>query len=131
MSRGYTQRVQRYDAPGEGLEEDPFVAADLAMTKSVSEVIERHYGGHPWLVEVSHEQGVVMISIPLFMGPYKYIIKIHDLKTDPGFRSVVLGCGELLERYRIPRQKFSEADFLSALSAIPLNRRARTGLLLS
>ncbi len=109
---------------------DPCKVADLMMVNAISEVVERHYPGHPWFIKVMHAQGVVLISIPLFMGATnQYVVKIHDLKSDPGMRCVIRACGEILERYNIPRQRFDRDHFLNALYGTPIRARGHHGFI--
>ena len=130
MSRFITPK-KNYEGPGPGGtdESDPYRAADIRLTRQVADVIQRDFPGHAWLIEVSHKQGVVMISIPLFMGRHKWVIHIEKMKTDPMMKSVILAAGEILERYRIPRQAFSLDNFLTALNSIPVHQRAHHGKL--
>jgi hypothetical protein len=103
--------------------------ADLALVRAVAAIVESHYGGHPWRIEASHAQGIVKIQLPVLMGPTNwYVIHISSLKGEDGRRKIVRACGEILERYRIPRHSFSLDHFLAARNAIPLQRRAH-GLL--
>ncbi len=108
----------------EPLVPDRFAAADMALTKRIAAVVDHHYPGHPWLIVSDHKQGIVKIKIPQFMGATNWgVIWISTLKSDPGMRSIIRICGEILERYRIPRVGFSRDDFLTALSGIPKHRR--------
>lgn len=127
---GFTQHRTTYERPGLGEtdEADPHMAADLLMTGRVADVLQRCYPGHPWMIEVSHKQGVVMISIPLFMGRHKWVIHINTLKTDPMLRTIMRAGGEVLERYRIPRTGFGLDHFLGALQGIPTHKRAHHGV---
>lgn len=112
-------------------EDDPHLQADLALTKTIADKLQRHYPGHPWLVEVTHAQGIATITIPLFTGrsgTTKYVLHISKLKTDPGLRSVVRAGGEILERLAIPRNQFSAAHFMDALNSNPI-RRVTSGIL--
>lgn len=128
---GFITPKTRYEAPGLGDtdETDPYRAADILLTRRVAAVVQRDFPGHAWLIEVSHKQGVVMISIPLFMGRHKWVIHIASLKTDPMMKTVMRACGEILERYRIPRQAFSLDNFLTALNSVPVHARAHHGKL--
>ena len=120
MSRGFTQADFSYEQPGEGFEHDPHKVADLALTKTMAEVLERHYPGYPWMIEVDSSQGIAKISIPLFMGAQnKYVLHLSHLKSDPGFRCVVRAAGEILERYKIPRRGFSVDAYEAAMNNIP------------
>lgn len=117
---GFTKHRNTYERPGLGEtdEADPHMAADLLMTGRVADVLQRHYPGHPWMIEVSHKQGVVMISIPLFMKRKKWVIHIQTLKTDPMLRTVMRAGGAILERYNVPRNGFGLDHFLGALQDV-------------
>jgi hypothetical protein len=122
---GYHRAEVTVTAPNEGLEEDPYLQADLRLMTQIMAVIDGTYGGHPWCLQVSHAQGVALLSIPPLMGPVKkYVIKIADLKNDPGFKIPLRYAGEILERYAITRGKFEVSEFVDALNAQPKWLRA-------
>jgi glutathione S-transferase len=125
MHRGFERGRVRHS---KGLDEDdPYLQADLYLTKRIGEMLERHYAGHPWLVEVSHAQGVAMISLPVLMGDRKYVAHLYALKSDPNLLIMKRFAGEILERYKIHRGKFDATQFVDALTAIPPWKRARNG----
>lgn len=102
---------------------DRFAAADVAMAKRIGAVLERHYPSHPWLVEVTHAQGVAYLSLPIIMHKQrKYVLHLDRLAVDPGFRSVIRAAGEILERHNVPRSGFRLDRFLDARAAAPHNR---------
>lgn len=116
--RGFTGKMMDVDMP------DKHLAADLALTKMIAEVLERHYPAHPWMVEVSHAKGCAFISLPIIMKRnQKYVLHIDKLKMDPGLRSVMRAAGEILERHNVPRAGFAIDHFLAARNAGPLGRR--------
>ena len=127
---GFTGKTVSYDTRGvEGV--DPFVAADLTLTTQIAAVLERHYPAHPWMVEVTHAQGVAMICLPILMKRnQKFVLKIAGLKCDPGLRAVVRAGGEILERYNVPRHGFSLTSFLEAREKGPYVRKPKPRLLL-
>lgn len=95
--------------------------ADDRLLFNIARHIEAHYPGHAWKVGVSHREGIVRISIPLFMGSVNfYVIKISDLKTDPGLKGVTRACGEILERCGIARSGFRESELQSAVQRHPI-----------
>lgn len=115
--RGFSDKTIDYES-------DPYVAADLALTKQIAEVLERHYPCHPWMVEVSHAKGCAFISLPLIMKRnQKYVLHISSLKADPGMRSVMRAAGEVLERHNVPRVGFGLDAFLRARDSGPFGRR--------
>jgi hypothetical protein len=122
---GATVPVRREDTMGGAL--SPIEKADLALTKKIAAVIQSHYYGHAWAVQVKHEQGIVAINIPLFMGNNYYTIPLRLLNSDPGLRLVIRACGEILERYNIPRCGWMPDRFVEAVNKIPAWKRARVG----
>lgn len=102
---------------------DPLKAMEVATAKWAGELLERHYAGHPWKVEV--KGGMILISIPPLMGAlHHYAVKISDTLTDPGGqRTVLRGAGEILERYQIPRQRFDLDHWRQAMSHVPFTGR--------
>lgn len=120
---GFTRRRAIYDQTGVDGGKDPHVGHDLALTKMIAETLERHYPSHPWMVEVSHAQGVAYISLPIIMKRnQRFVLHVDRLKSDPGLRSVVRAGGEILERHSVPRSGFRLDHFLHARAANPMNR---------
>lgn len=113
------------------IENDEHVAADVALTARIAEVLERHYPSHPWMVEVSHAKGCAFISLPIIMKRnQKYVLHISALKADPGLRAVMRAAGEILERHNVPRSGFSLTPFLEARQAGPNGRRPKPRIIL-
>lgn len=122
-AHGFNQKVAGYDPTGTVDGVDPYMAADLALTKRIADVLERHYAAHPWMIKVSHAQGVVQLALPLIMKQNQcYVLHIGALKADPGLRAVMRAAGEILERFNVPRQAFSIDHFLAARDAGPYGR---------
>ncbi len=119
---GFTRQKFGYERP-DG-EQDPHAGHDLALTKRIAEMLERHYPSHPWMVEVSHAQGVAFISLPIIMRRnQRFVLHTDRLKSDPGLRAVIRAGGEILERHNVPRSGFRLDHFLHARAANPLNQR--------
>lgn len=113
---------------GDEPEVDPYREADLTLTRRIGEFVYNLYPGHPFLIEVTHAGGVVMISLPPFTGMrYKWIVKIEDLKSDPSWARIMQTCGEILERYNLPRAGFDQAAFLTALEMPEIVARGEYG----
>lgn len=128
---GFVQQRASYQAPGEGDEFDPYLVADLALTNKIAETLERHYPSHPWMVKVSHAQGVAMIKLPILMKRNEEsVLHIDRLACDPGLRSVVRAGGEILERHNVPRAGFAIDHFLHAREAREAKRRPKPRLIL-
>jgi hypothetical protein len=83
--------------------------ADISLAAAVFHVLERHYPGHRWRVNADHAQGIVTVQLQYLdavrrWANYGYLLKIANLKSDPGMKAVVRAGGELLERYGLSRE---------------------------
>ena len=92
---------------------------ELALARRVGQTLEFHYPGQPFEIRVDAKQGVLMIRLNPFMGNYWHVIHLTTIKSDPGLRCVIRAAGEILERYNIPRARFSLDHFLQAREQIP------------
>ena len=118
----------KYEAPdlGDGDGENPHQAMEISVAKWVGQLLEREYGGHPWYVEVKMNKqrfgGLIQIQLRgLMPANWWYNVRVEDAMHDPGGKRTVLkGAGEILERYNLPRQKFSADDFVVALRKSPI-----------
>ena len=89
--------------------------ADISLADRITEVLERHYPGNFWQIEVDHGKGVAKIRIPVLMAAdYWGIIHLRTIFSDPGLRCVVRTGGNLLERYEVPRGMFDLGAWLTA-----------------
>jgi len=81
------------------------------MAGEISFHLNKTYPGHHlWAVNV--EQGVVEIKncfTSMIMG---FRLRVTDL--DVNFHNVVIGAGEVLERYRLKREKINMTDIAEA-----------------
>src|SRR5262249_28003701 len=132
QQRGFTGRpMGHHDKPGEDDDVDPYLVADLAMTKAIAERLELHYPAHPWMVMVSHAQGIATIKLPVLMKRNQcYVTPLPTSGSAPGMRCVMRPAGELLERLDVPRHGFRLDSFLQARSNGPYGARARPRLLM-
>lgn len=121
-----------YEHPGLGDDNspDPFARAKVATAKWTGDLLNQHYAGHAWHVEVvmSRTGGLIKIRLNGIMPADRwYVCQLRDVISDPGGRRTVLrGAGELLERYGIARSNFRLDDWRQALEAMPVGAK-RTG----
>lgn len=102
---------------------DQFAEAKVATARWVGECLNRHYPGYPWFVKVEGDRlgAVIAIQIKGLMPDNRwYAINFRDAVSDPSGKLVVMGAGELLERYNIPRTGFTAANWFDALQRFPL-----------
>lgn len=80
------------------------------MAGDISFHLQKTYPGHLWAVGI--EQGVVEIKncfTSMIMG---FRLKVTDLDVD--YRNVTMAAGEILERYRLKREKINMVDMAEA-----------------
>lgn len=96
---------------------------DTSLAGRIAEEIERAY---PWPtclifnVTVETQQGIIQIRLNGLMSRHSYNCHVAAVETDPKCRQVITGCGELLERYGLPRVRLDADDVRAARAARPL-----------
>lgn len=96
---------------------DKHARADMALAKAVGETLTSHYSGHSWMVVACHRTGLVKVKLPFMVDKVWYTIRISELASDPGLRSIIKAGGEILERFNIPR---SSGHIFDQIGRIPL-----------
>lgn len=101
---------------------DQFRSADAALAKKMGEFLLEHFPGHPLRAEVDHRQGIASIWITELMGGVnRYILHIDRMKNYNDFlREMNEACGQILERYRLPRHRFSRDEWRAAIAKAPI-----------
>ncbi len=85
-------------------------SGDMTLAKDICAVLDRHYPGYRWAVNVNSEGGVVDILNTNISSTYGYRLMLKDVYADPGRRLVILGAGEFLERARLKRGRRTEDE---------------------
>jgi hypothetical protein len=93
------------------------VALDFLTAKQMAETLHSHYPGHLWAVTCEGLKGIATVRNLRLSGRWGFVIKLRDLKADPGMKEVIRAGGELLERYRVSRGRFNPAEFDGELVA--------------
>jgi hypothetical protein len=117
--------------------EDPAAAAArLRLSEIVGEIAYSFYPNHPWKIEIKPpnkfgQDGVIQIQLAPWMGPKLwYTIWTDSVRTHNDMRIRVMRvCGEILERYQVPRQGFSGDEFHSAMQSLPIQARTFHGFI--
>jgi hypothetical protein len=108
--------LTKYEAPTDAdgnAVDDPFARMDLANAKWMLGILQRHYPGHLWRCVHDGAQKMAYVSIPILMGINRYWA--INLVNDALSEGLLMRCGgEILERYGIPRSRFSLTPFLEA-----------------
>jgi hypothetical protein len=90
-----------------------FDEANKTLCRIVGEKLAEVYPGRPWGVDAQIESGIVKICVQGF-PQWPFVLHVATLKGDPTLKSVVRAGGELLERFKMSREKFSIADWQAA-----------------
>jgi hypothetical protein len=95
-------------------------AADMALAKQVAEGLLKHYPGYLWAVNV--RDGVISVKNLNLSGTWGFIIKLGTVfsYTDLEKRVRTAG-GEILERYRVSRERMSAERANDKLVVMPTN----------
>lgn len=88
-------------------------AREIHIAKQVSEVLEKHYPGYMWGVNVNLPGGMVDIKALRLSGVWGCYIKLASIINDPYMTKVKEYGGEILERYRVSRSAADTDQILS------------------
>lgn len=78
-------------------------ADDILLAKRAAELLNKHYPGHLWAVNVNSEGGVMIIKNYRLSFLYGMVLHLRTVYADPGLRCVLRSGGELLERAHMRR----------------------------
>jgi hypothetical protein len=84
--------------------------AELAESKRIAEILQRHYPGHLWAVNVDARGGMATIQNLGLSGRWGFYIRLAEIVNDPFMSKVVHAGGELLERYRVSRGRAQQDE---------------------
>lgn len=87
-------------------------ANDMIMAKEIADALHGQYPGHLWAVNVDGRNGVAHINNLMLSGQMGYTLKLANIFSASDFkRDVIRAGGEILERYRLARGRFDEAQY--------------------
>lgn len=95
-------------------ESDIITPAEMRMNHDALAILSRHYPGHIFASDANFKQGLLTIIMPYSPrepdnSQWGYRMKLSEIdQIDEFRRQVVRAGGELLERYGLPRSKFTE-----------------------
>lgn len=95
------------NADGGSMQQD---LADIALAKQMSEVLQRHYPGHSWGVNVNGAGGVATIMNMKLSGQWGFLLHLNSFSASEYDKRVVMAAGELLEHYNLSRGRFKAAE---------------------
>lgn len=83
---------------------------EYKLSGKIADLLLKHYPGHLWGVNVDMRGGVVQVTNMRLSGRWGFILHLADIVENPNKKIINAG-GELLERYRMHRGKFNEAQY--------------------
>lgn len=86
--------------------------ADIGIAKQIADVLDRHYPGHMWAVNVDSFGGIATVKNLRLSGNWGFVLKLVDTFSGSELdRRIMLAGGELLERYRLHRGAFNQNSY--------------------
>lgn len=82
-----------------------YTANDELLAVRASELLQKHYPGYVWAVNVNSESTGGVMTIKNFSVSASYGMVLHLQKLDNKLRKVIRAGGELLERARLSRAR--------------------------
>lgn len=108
-------------------EEARMTPTDLHLRKSIYAKLRQHYPAHTnffnVLVRSGKTEGIVEVKHYGISGEYGFVLPLSWLVNDPNLNQIMIYAGELLERYKLSREK--TVDIISELSSVKRNNIGR------
>lgn len=99
--------MHNLDADAIGLD-----ANDYVMAKNMAEALHRVYPNQLWAVTCEGKKGIATIRNMYLSGNYGFVLRLPTIYSGSDFeRRVIMAGGEILERYRLKRGKFDQAQY--------------------
>lgn len=84
---------------------------EYKLSGVIADILLKHYQDHLWGVHVDMRGGVVQVTNMRLSGRWGFILHLDKVLLDPTNKIIINAGGELLERYRLSRGKFSESQY--------------------
>lgn len=101
-------------ADGGSMQQD---LVDIEIAKQMSAVLQQHYPGHSWGVNVNTAGGVATIMNLKLSGQWGFLLHLNAFSASEYNRRVIMAAGELLEHYNLSRGRFRASE----IDALPVN----------
>lgn len=83
-----------------------YTANDEILAKRSADLLNKHYPGYLWAVNVNSDEKGGCLFIKNFSISYRYGYTLHINKLDPTLKKVVTAGGEILERAKMARGSY-------------------------
>jgi len=93
--------------------------ADIEVCKRVSEVLQKHFPGHLWLIGADHQAGTVVIDLPyakpMRLREMRFMLYLSTCLGSDAEKHIMRAGGELLERFGLARGEANKESYAQAL----------------
>lgn len=82
------------------------IGAEIRLARFCKSILDRHYPGYIWHVDVDFATELAKISLPVIMPSYQsFVVPLSKIAPSPqeGERAVMRAGAEILERFKLPR----------------------------
>lgn len=97
-----------WDEDGDTEEDKRIARREAEYAMRIGNHITMHYPGVLFIVEPNFRGGIVRVKHPLLPVKWGYTLFLSELNSDPGLKCVTRACGELLERFHLPRGRYRQ-----------------------
>lgn len=88
------------------------LAHDYSVAKEMADALTDHYPGHLWAVSADSQTGMCDIRAMQLSSTWGYRLKMPQIYSASAFKAdVIRAGGEILERFRLSRGRFSEDQY--------------------
>lgn len=87
-------------------------AKDVMLAKMLGDRLDKLYPGYLWWVDVNSRQGFINVKNLFLSGKWGFRIDLKGIYSSSELeKDIMRAGGELLERYRMARSGFNEAQY--------------------
>lgn len=99
-----------------------YTGNDEILAKRAADLLNKHYPGHLWAVNVNSESTGGVMVIKNYRISYRYGFTLHLNKLDTELKKVVRAGGEFLERAHM-RRGMARGNLASRIDGVPLKHQ--------
>lgn len=88
----------------------------VLLAKMAGDLLNRHYPGWLWAIQIDEDGGVLSILNLRLSGEWGYRFRLSEISGDAkvAVHQFKMAAGEILERFRVPRGTYRYEDWLDA-----------------
>lgn len=86
-----------------------------SICRAIGRTLKKHYPGRDWYVDVTIQGGAAKVMSPSISMRHGFVIHIHDKTIDQIERMAVKAGGQILEMFRLSRERGAQGGEESLL----------------